>query len=91
MAERCKQRTTLPVFNQRYTTQVQRSYAIWEMSYHIHGGLYEEIQKSKVFKKIGIEKNSRKKRSKHGKPLLRKRVKKELIEKYNKKLQPRRN
>ena len=42
-----------------------------------------------VFFEIGIEsKTLEKMKSQHGKQLLRKRVKKECIEKYNKRLQP---
>ena len=50
-----------------------------QMSYQLKGGFYEEIQKIKVFKKIGIDSKTQ-----HGKQLLRKRVKKEWIEKHNK-------
>ena len=35
MAERCKQRSTLSVFNQRYTTQVQRTLLCYLGSYSI--------------------------------------------------------
>ena len=48
------------------------------MIYQIKGGFYEEIQKSTVFLKIGIEsKTLEKMKSQYGKQLLRKRVKKE--------------
>ena len=57
------------------------------MSHQIKGGFYEEIQKS--FFEIGIDsKTLEKMKSQHGKQLLRKRVKKELIEKYNNIIQP---